>query len=47
LAPPVIAIALDVAAAGGALSGGESFACGVMLTRVSPIFRGKTARARG
>ena len=44
---PVIALALAVLVAGEALSGGEWLACGVILSGVLLIFRGKTASARG
>jgi drug/metabolite transporter (DMT)-like permease len=44
---PLIALALGVSVAGEALSGGEWLACGVILTGVFLIFRGKTGSARG
>lgn len=44
---PVIALGLGVLVANEALSGGEWVACGVILTGVLLIFRGKTASARG
>jgi drug/metabolite transporter (DMT)-like permease len=44
---PVIALALGVSLGGEALSGGEWIACGVILSGVLLIFRGKTASSRG
>lgn len=44
---PAIALALGVLAGGEALSGGEWLACGVIVTGVFLIFRGKMALAPG
>jgi drug/metabolite transporter (DMT)-like permease len=44
---PVIALALGVSLGGEALSRGEWIACGLILSGVLLIFRGKTASSRG